>query len=570
MRKLASRGANVPLLVGTGVRQGGGTTDDHYNAYVRRHQKGMHPVPSDLDKMSAEPDGDEPPRRSAIGSIAGDCNSLVATTLAHASKTGAKKRIRTAGSDAGDESVAPSTAKKAKKDSDLDVTTPLDDPSFESKPIQTWSAVQFLHAKSGLRMQSGIDCAQYNGPKGMILELKKAHDRAVEKGCDLDDLPNNTENLQNLLKVQSLVAIDVDVNLQTCKIENYIQLKGEVASNKAVTEELRKKFDEQYKCLEYKLTQKKTDSRKEQSRDTWQGTKIKTHLCKGGNGEGVAKTFGGGISLVMKKNGTQDVALLYQHMPDYVAVNPTKEQFKKDVVTVFQATSQGGEQVESLGYFHSLKGQIDDKIALMVVSMAENPRWKGCQSWLDLHIDSQMFDMLSEGIIDHPGSRLMLACLMNNAKRTSPTAIPNAGVSGVFFGTCDRLVWLLLLPIESFLKMGITLDGLDRFLDTTEGDKFAKESAVVVPILVGCAVFVPAGYATYAVAHEIIERNAVAGTSHFAHVTLGGPFCNDIGLSREVRHSIMTSNHTHLDAKAPSSKMWKARLEFFKGLFTAQ
>jgi hypothetical protein len=227
-------------------------------------------------------------------------------------------------------------------------------------------------------------------------------------------------------------------------------------------------------------------------------------------------------------------------------------------------------QPEGIAYFKSVEAALSSKVDLMLTSMADNPRWLGCLSWVEqTPLTPELFEIFKDGICTSEGSRPVVSLNKNNSKRTGCAAVPFHGVGSLYYGTYEGVVWLLCVPMAAHLQEGISMDSLERYCDTEQGEKMMKDISLVIPVLRGAIVYVPAGFTVYTVSHEAPERNKEMGTYHYAHVALSGPFANDMGLDRTTRHAILTSNESHMLGKINSSRMWKARDAFFKSIFTA-
>ena len=224
-----------------------------------------------------------------------------------------------------------------------------------------------------------------------------------------------------------------------------------------VTETIRHRFDQHFRAMTYKLTQRNNTHRMQTSRDTWQSTKLATNVTNGGNGEGHAKRLGNGVATLRKhlqdEAGAATVNELnyYKYLSEEMQINPSSETFKKDSLTVFLATTETPTP-EAYGYFAFLHADVTERASLMIESMKENPKWKICQATIDLPIGPLAFELFRSGITDHTGSRLMVDVLLNNSKRSGPGAVPYAGSSGISYGASPTPVWFGLYPMNEFLK----------------------------------------------------------------------------------------------------------------------
>lgn len=62
----------------------------------------------------------------------------------------------------------------------------------------------------------------------------------------------------------------------------------------------------------------------------------------------------------------------------------------------------------------------------------------------------------------------------------------------------------------------------------------------------------------------LLERNVPGPNAFISQLPLAGKFANEVGLTSHVKHAIKTSNNAVMEAKAPTSEMYQARLDWFK------
>ena len=444
---------------------------------------------------------------------------------------------------------------------------PLDDPNFETnKDIVDWSGVEFLHAKQFLKYKCCVELMRFVGKTGMIPGLKKLYDSVVEKRADLSDLPFDTEVLERKLKAQKIIAEKLDKDMMTLTKGKYAEKKKEYSDSVEVNDQLEVEYNEQVASLHFKFSTQVADNRTEYAKNHWQGAKTQTHFQKGNHSEATAKQLGFSVASFTKHMGKEDRNDWWLWVNDSVQLNPSPESFDKLKPALFFATDDAPE-AEGFGYFSSITDYQDTKYATMSSAMDENPRWIGCQGSVEAHLDDELFTIFKGGISTHQGAKGQMMVFRNNSRRHGAKEVPFHLCPALWHGSGKTIVWVLMMPVTQCLQEGITMDSLERFLDSDAGAHYMAAHAYVVPIMPKATLYMPAGFASWITSHEIVERKALAGLSQVVQFALMGDFANGVGLSRQLVHCIMSSNHAFLDQKAVSSQMYKNRLEFFQSIF---
>ena len=115
------------------------------------------------------------------------------------------------------------------------------------------------------------------------------------------------------------------------------------------------------------------------------------------------------------------------------------------------------------------------------------------------------------------------------------------------------------------MALGITMDeSLDKFPDSSVGQDFFLKNSLLLPVQKGHTVYIPSGYVTFITCFMLLERNAPGPNAFISQLPLAGKFANEVGLTSHVKHAIQTSNNAVMEAKAPTSEMYQARLDWFK------
>ena len=558
-----------------GVSEGSHISEEHYQAYARRFGVGDSLVPN---RVGVTGDAE----LSASASVTGDGRSsaplgsalFAPTTRPYSSSVsseGKKGGSTVHEDDDSDDAAAKEVgAKKAKvpktvSGSSRKLTGPLTDTDFEStKAYDQWSSVEFLNAKQSLKFKCAVETGRLAGKFGMVHLLTKALETARAKSCELSDLPDSDELMGRLVKQRDLVE-QLDRDAIKATRGNFMELKGEYQNQLGVIDRIEESYKELMEGLAYKVKQSGIEQRRMYATSHWQGAKAMNHYQKGGHGEGVAKYLGFKTSAFEKAvaNGSLWETLL----PTGVVLNPTAEEFDLGLPCVFAAETDKNITVEGLEFFESIAEACDEKYLRMVHQMNENPRWVGCLGVIEAPIVDSSFVRLGKGISSDEGSKPSLQVFRNNARRHLAKEVPFHATAGCFHNTGAIVIFVLAIPIEGILARGITMDTIERYIDTTEGYKYVDKYGITTPLSPKATLYMPAGFAIFVTSHEVPDRRGILGTSQYLHFALTGAFANEVGLSGTVKHAIMQNNHSHLDPKSTTSAMWMARLEFFKTIF---
>ena len=219
-------------------------------------------------------------------------------------------------------------------------------------------------------------------------------------------------------------------------------------------------------------------------------------------------------------------------------------------------------------FFISVQSDINDKVERLSASMDESTGWLGAQGIVECRIDAEQLSVFKGGILDMRGNGLFVAIMRNNARRHGPQAVPCTTMGSLFFGTLDseEPVYIHAMPIDQLLKLGITIDALEKFLESDTGSEYLEKWSVVLPIPYQSVLYLPGGWVTFMLRHEApTKRNqTLFGLSHVAHIPLAGDFQSII--SPEVQKPMYELLREHLSART-NSPMWKERFEYVKAAF---
>ena len=353
-------------------------------------------------------------------------------------------------------SECPSTVKSAsaKGTGAKVVVLALDDPDFEStKPVEKWSSVEFLAAKSNLKFRAAVQVARVQGKQSMTTKLGVLMRQVASKSCDLSDLTQNPEGLKKELESAKTVACTLDQECMQAKKNTYEELRTRLESGTELIDELKTRFDEVEAALQFKLTEAGKNSQKEYQSNFWQLTRSSKHLEKGGHSAGEAKHKGKSISqynrVLAKEEENFDWTML---IPEGVEKNPTPEQFDITKVACF-FVRPGVEADGPLRSFASMAEDIQHKCNTLQSSMLANPTWKGSQGVIDAILVLEEWGMFKEFVSLHPGAKPICLCWKSNANRQFPRSVPFAGSACILYGVSEqtRVAWVHLFPIGAFL-----------------------------------------------------------------------------------------------------------------------
>ena len=434
------------------------------------------------------------------------------------------------------------------------------DPFFETtKPLNRWTAVEFLRAKQNLKFKTAELTMRIIGKKGMVTALSNLQKQADSRDCVMDDLPLNPAALSLELDALGKTCTELDTEAQVCKKVDYEALKQNYIDLKVEVDTKQISYEEITVALEFKVSHAGKLSRQTYQQNHWQLAKITTNLRLGGFVEPHAKFM---ASFMYSVLGDDDNAGQPFEYPKGVMVDPAEGEFCDYLVTVF--TPKG--DMEESAYFTSIQmSSIDEKVVRTLAAMRENPRWVGCVGMIDTPVQKDAFKTFSDAISEMDGARTFLVAFLANQMRcgVAGTALPL--FPALYYGSCDLLVWLHFIDAEAFLKDGITYDALGSFIASPAGEAFLQKHSVIIPLEKNAMVFTPAGYCLYATSRYSMpacqRRSNVMPMAHFCHIPLGGRFVE--GLPEPLRNVIATVNRPHLEAKAHQSDMWKLRLEYF-------
>jgi hypothetical protein len=438
---------------------------------------------------------------------------------------------------------------------------PLSEPDFERvKPVSSWTSTEFLSAKQGLKFKCAELVIRLDGKKGMIAALKGFEAEAVKRNCAMDDLPMATADLLGVLEPLAKQAVDVDLRAQTVKKHEYSKLKEEYVTLLLNVDKNGLAYDEQTEAIKYKLKGQGEESRKDYQRDHWQMQKIQQHLVRGGMPEGVAKHMAGKIFLFDKSRLPNSKTTWHSTLSERIALNPTKETFGRTKIAIF-ATLADSDPPEGAAFFESVAGSIHVKYLGMQEAMDENPRWLGSMGKVQCQVDPEAFELVAAGVSDSEGGGLYMAVFNANLCRHGPFATPLPILPALFYGSSDEVVWLHFHDVAAFLKLGITLDALGEFLSSSAGANYMEKNSFAIPLMKGCTVFVPVGFAVYVTSSKVLSRAQRPPLVSFCHLPLGGEFVQ--GTPIEIKNVIHTCNSPHLLQKASTSPMWAARSDWY-------
>ena len=120
------------------------------------------------------------------------------------------------------------------------------------------------------------------------------------------------------------------------------------------------------------------------------------------------------------------------------------------------------------------------------------------------------------------------------------------------------------MPVEKYIKAGITIESFERYMQSKEGDALWKQFGVTVPAIPRELVYIPAGCVVYTFGFQLPKgRGFRADNSVYIHWPLGGHVSNQV--DPDVKQALVTWNHATFATK--TTQMWIDRKACFDSIF---
>jgi hypothetical protein len=217
-------------------------------------------------------------------------------------------------------------------------------------------------------------------------------------------------------------------------------------------------------------------------------------------------------------------------------------------------------------FFASIPDYISIKEQTMAKQMNDNEKWNGCQGPLDIPgVSEDIFEIFNTNVSSMDGARPIMYVFRNNVRRLA-NDVAFATCSSLFHNVCDNTIWLLTVPLQSLLKIGISVAAAEQFFDTVDGVKFLEKESSATPLQPKHSIFIPQGEVMWITAHENLSCKSL-GLSSFVQLPLCGSVVTEAKLEATTVDSIKSFNLEHLKTKAASSATWSERLTFFNSMF---
>ena len=425
----------------------------------------------------------------------------------------------------------------------------------------------FIANKKILKAKAAVLLSRVDGPHDMLSTLQKAIKQAETNKCDLNDLPTDHGTVVSRLETALVDAKAFQENVGGCKISSIAALVSKHDELDDVFDTLYCIWKDLFAGLQRKIADGVSNIRSENSRDHWQGAKIQGHFMKMGSGEGQSKNLGHSIAAYNKLALDGNAPTWLQYVNAFVAVNPNETEFDLRKPAVFYKVSDA-EVPEAVAFFEKHLSDITDKMDRLKVQMDERPNWIGSNGVVEVHVEVDGFKIFREGVDEHQDAKPVSVVFRNNSRRQGSVAISFSPMSSLIHCTdCGgQPIFFQIMPTDEFLKMGVTMDALDAFLDGNKGDAWLAKHSVTIPLLHEQVIYIPSGYTTFVARHEVAAQRTqlLFGLSS---VTVLPPKSNFLSRNGEISEAAMTvvkqNNIDAMEAKALRSTMYKDRLAFF-------
>ena len=472
----------------------------------------------------------------------------------------------------GDKAQEQCTSKKVgSKRHDKD---PLPNPNFQTEvPLERWTVKEFLVAKQEHKYKTGVEKSRFAGARGLPSSLQVMYDKIMQKGIDISDVDTDIPAFIQELRAHEKKVVSLFDKAQNVKKEAFHEEKETLNDIRTTSDALEKKYDELVDGLKTKLNIANGEGRSQTSKDQWQGQKISAHFQRGQHTEGVSNHWGRTIASFNKAVGagvereplSNDAGQWKVALPTpQPQLNPNIKSFDADKIALF--FDEWGETAEGQAFFVSIDDYVRVKEQKMTTQMTDNSKWKGCQGPLDIPgLSEDIFDIFKDNVSNMDGAKPILYLFRNNHRRFA-SDIAFATCSALYHNVCGNTLWVLTVPLQSLLKIGISIVACERFFDTADGFKFLAKESVATPLLPNHTTYIPQGEVMWITSHEGMDKKTL-GLSSFVQLPLCGSVVTKAKLEPSTFDSIKSFNLEHLKAKAASSQTWQERFDFFKSTF---
>jgi hypothetical protein len=551
-----------------GARQSAGITDEHYNV---KHRKLMKVLSHDGDGSDLERETfgrhQVPERRSSVGGsdkcpvteAPPSTRFLSATTLGHASEVGETGR------DVASVSLVDGVPYKKAAPPQLNAAA-LEALQDGSKlEWATMCGVEVVRRKRD--MQAVIDqfIDKFSGKKGLIQSVKEAVEKFDARADDVDraDLPFSPTTLLEDLGSKRDAARDF---LQAVRATTKDQMAGKCAEWKnleAIMEALEDNGIELLNTLTEKDKQLGVQARKSYMTERWLLTKIIQLLILGACPKLLAKHLGAIIAAFLKAKSPE-----YTEDQQFWKYSATTLQFNVDeskfVNTIVGLWTENNPMVKNLTEHlrGPMKQIIEDKMTSVYASMEAHPSWTGSMGVIRQWESTRdvLKPLFQDGWTDDDkGNFPWMDGFKTNHMREGPTGTPCPGPAALYT-SCHNDFWIAVLSASEVISQGLTLDTVNRFLDTAGGVNTFKANGFVIKVQKGDVLYVPSGSLVYLWDYEQLEgRNKVNSFRNVLHFPLGQGFSwypnEHIGQAFNVWNQ--------LTFKVKEGSMWTDRANWF-------
>ncbi len=220
------------------------------------------------------------------------------------------------------------------------------------------------------------------------------------------------------------------------------------------------------------------------------------------------------------------------------------------------------------------KEALNGRVASLVGILGKQPTWGGAITKLEHKIDWKSWELGAEALMLEDGDDApWIVCCRQFTWRYGPKVFPCPGIGSFItqMPSSDNSkvdLAFAVLPVEPFLKEGIALTDVCKFLDTETGNGYIAENCTIVRITHGDVLWVPYGNLAIPIASTDLEgtgtesekKAKLGALATFAVMTpLVKTFAGE--LSKTTWDAISNWNYDHAKAQSagPQSRLWTAR-----------
>lgn len=339
------------------------------------------------------------------------------------------------------------------------------------------SPVAFMQDKVKLKNDIQKELSTLSGPKSLKSKLVAAKPKLTAN--DINSLEKTPDDILAVIDGCKADYLRIQSDLETARSATMEGLKTRFAD---LRQEVLEKMDlasEQFEAVEFVLQEKQRQVKAEKNAHRYQKTKVQNRLVAGGFGKVMAKQ----VSLMQPKD----------EIP-----NTSVDDLKYEEVHMWDNTCKHAPVVAlmKLGSKQVVVEAINQKKDILLKSLAENERWGGAMTVVDL--PSDMIEGFGKIAVSEfareSGSEAWLCCQRPYQWRYGPNCFPLIGLPAIVWNIGSHDLNFVFLPMAGVLCHGIALKDLSSFLETPTGAKFVDEMAIHIALSPGNLMWSPTGF----------------------------------------------------------------------------